>query len=791
MDNKKLELIDFSNGIKQTEIQHNFNVIQDEINKERRAVGGPGISYGFDIKLDGFKLTISEGCLVANDGHEVYVDDLSMNIALPELIERKELLMNVDAYNRIKLQEKPYALTMNTTSDNVDLKLSGVKVVLSEDNAQDLSIANINDYYVTLNTINGLSDMKFDVFYNITYKRRDVIFIDKNYKLQYRSGITSPSPSVPKVDESEYTYMLGYLEIDGFGTDALGKEIATIKFIKNFKSVRNVYTSSDNKLYLCGLPFDSLKTIHVVEPSNPEEFALWYDSFSNELKVWRHTDYSEFTDAETFTSSDPNHPQKFDTNVRYKYNQNQIKVYLNGKELAKFQDFEEGSDLTDLQKEDTSIWSKEFHIIKKLAKGDIITYRITRYDGYAEWVAANTKSYTNAQERFIWTPEALSYLSFTNDHDLQHFFFDSKSNRNMLYTPGKNCIEIMIDQIPLHNDQFEEVTINDAIAGDEAPYIKRQLVSYYNYKNDFEEYKIAEDYENIGIGFKLAKPLDKKTYFIEARVTQRVNSNPIAKRFQRSATFVAEDSTVYKKYIETENGSEYQEPIFKSSIPFRYQENQLEVYLNGKRLDRDVDFIELATVNDAKGQNLFSFKITCEINNGDKVSYKITSTIYSYDHVQALLSGFQVQIDSVNLIAQQVKQSVITMEQKIEDYTADIRSHIETLSNIEGNLESKFLAKDVKIGKDNLTKLIYEGTAMNIINATFTVTEQYQKFDVTDVCSSNDFVILTNINSNKLLCKNIDYKIIAEGTYTFITILTADVAVSNTLYITGIRFNKA
>jgi hypothetical protein len=790
MSDKKLKVIDFSKGIKQTEIQYNFDIIQSEINKERMAVAGPGISYGFDFVLDGFNLTIGEGCLIANDGSEVYIDNLTMSIDKPILIEKKELLMQVDEYNRIKLSEKPYALTRMTTSDNVDLKNSGVTVVSSDDNNQVLSIANINDNYITLNSMFGLSDMKLDVFYNVTYKRRDVIFIDKNYKLQYRQGITSLSPSVPEVKDDEYSYMLGYLEIDGFGMTSDGKEIATIKFVKNFKSVRNVYTGSDKKLYLCGIPFDSIKTIHVVEPTDPEEFALWYDSFSNELKVWRHTDISIFTDAVTYTSSDPNNPQKFETNVRYKYNQSMLKVYLNGVELTKNVDFEEGSDLTDLQKEDTSMWTKEFHIIKKLAKGDIITYRITRYDGYAEWVAANTKSYTMAQERFIFTPEYLNYMVFTNDHDLQHFFFDSKSNRNMLYQPGKNCLELLIDQVPLHTDQYEEITINDAIAGDEAPYIKKQLVTNYNFKNDFDEYKIAEDYENIGVGFKLAAPLQKKTCYIEARVTHRVNSNPIAKRFQRTATFVAEDSQVYKKYIETDNGAEFQEPIFKSAVPFRYKENQLEVYLNGKRLDNGIDFKELAADIDERGQNLFSFKILCDINDGDKVSYKITSTIYSYDHVQALLAGFQDQIDNVKAIADDAKQISEDSNKKVEDYTSEVRGHIETLSNIEENLDSKFLAKDVKIDKDNLAQNIFQGIALNNIDTTITITDMYQKIDVTNICSSNDFVILMNINSNKVLCKNVDYKFVVEDTYTFITILSADVNVSNNIYITGIRFNK-
>ena len=111
------------------------------------------------------------------------------------------------------------------------------------------------------------------------------------------------------ISYNDLLYTIGYIQIDGFGLDKENKFIATAEFIKCFKSFRNVYTSEDNKLYLCGIPFDSLKMIHFIEPTDPEEYSLWYDSFSNELKVWRHTDTSEFADAFTFTSSNPNHPQ--------------------------------------------------------------------------------------------------------------------------------------------------------------------------------------------------------------------------------------------------------------------------------------------------------------------------------------------------------------------------------------------------------------------------------------------------------------------------------------------------
>ena len=789
--NNDLKIIDFSNGIVSTEIQHNFDVIQNEINNERLAVGGTGISYGFDFIITDFNLKITEGMLIANDGSQVCIDEKNIAVERPILIERKETLLSADEFNRIELSENPYSLNRNTTADNCDISESGVKVVLSSNNNREVSIANIKGNIITLNNFSGIQDEKFDVIYNVSYKRRDVVFIDKNYKLQYRQGITSTSPSVPSVNKDEYSYMLGYLEIDAHTVRNDNKEYASVKFIKDFRSVRNVYNDSNNRLYLCGIPFDSLKTIHITEPKDPEEYCLWYDSFSNELKVWRHTDIAVFTDIIAFTSSDPNHPQKFETNVKYKCGQKQLKVYLNNEELALDVDFEEGSDLTELEKKNTASWSKEFRIIRKLKKNDIITYRITRYDGYAEWVAANDKSYIPVQERFIWTPEYQNYLSAECEFDKQYFFFDSVSNRDMLFTPGKNCLEIMIDQIPLHSDQYEELTINDAIASDKANYIRRKITEFYHYNNDFEAYKAAENYENIGIGFKLSQPLDKSTCYIEARVTHRVNSNPIAQRFQRSATFVYEDSFIFNKYIKTEkSGVIENEQTFKCAVPFRYKENQLEVFVNGLKLIKDKEYEELASETDDRGSTLYKFKILKELKDKDSVSYKINSTIYSYDNVQSLLSTYQKQLDAINTKCENSAFLVNEMKNDVDNYTKDIRSHIETLSNVESYLDSKYLPKDAKIGKNNLLENIFGGIAKNVINKTFQITENNQKFDITDICCDTDFVLLFNLNDRSILVRDTDYTIGYENDYVFLYITSESVNISNTLYMTGIRFNK-
>lgn len=125
MENKQMQLIDFSQGIKSTEIQHNFDVVQYQIDKERISVAGSGISYGLDFEVDGFNLTIKEGCLINNKGQEVYIDETKIEIQKPILIEKVENNLLVNQYNRVYLSEIPYAPNRLTISENVDINNAG------------------------------------------------------------------------------------------------------------------------------------------------------------------------------------------------------------------------------------------------------------------------------------------------------------------------------------------------------------------------------------------------------------------------------------------------------------------------------------------------------------------------------------------------------------------------------------------------------------------------------------------------------------------------------------------
>lgn len=794
---KKLKIIDFSQGIKSTEVQHNFDALQNQLNKERISVAGSGIAYGLNFSIEDFVLKIEEGCLINKKGEEVYIDETNITIQKPILIEKIERGLLANEYNRVYLTEIPYALNRLTVSQNVPISESGISATLSG-TEDDIPLASNDERVLNLKPVMGtLEGASIDVKYYYTFKRRDVIYIDNDYKIQYREGITSPSPSVPSLKKDEYTYILGYIEVNGHDLDILTNEVkAGVKIIKDFKSIRNVYTDDNNKLYLCGTPFESLKVIHLVEPSNPEENTFWYDAATNKLKIWKATDEYTFAKEYTVTTSNPNAEHKFTTDVSYLYKGKQLSVYLNGKKLNS-NEYIEGSDLTTAQKRESYIFSSEFQVLVNLTTGDKISYRIERTDGFMEWVSINDSSYINLEERLLWNPDEMKYEESVCEHDKQHFFFHATKNKSCLFTPDKNCLEVLIDQIPLHNDQFKEITMIDAIASEDADMIKRKLISYYGYNDEFSMENIHEEYENIGIGFKLNAPLDKDSY-VEVRVKQRVNSNPISKRFQRTATFVAEGSEEYIQYIKEDNGNViYNPPIFKTQAQYRYDENQLDVFLNGRRLEKDIEWIEVKNnQRSLKAVPCDSFELlpSSGIANGDRVSYKLTTTVYSYDHVQMLLSDFDKKIEDCEHIIEKTREDIYATKENVENQIEIVENQIETVKQITNNLDETYIRKNEVLNMSNLPVSILSGIFTGSFYETITVDSE-RRINITDICSDKDFSILFNFNDNngnRVLRRgtdeNAEYDIIKQGDETFLVLYSTSIEAGHMLYLTGVKF---
>ena len=117
-----LKLIDFSDGIRADEIWNNFNILQDQINRERKNVGGSGIASGLEltpiINFSGnsneFALEVSEASIIGKDGEEIHIPKQRINIELPKLAKEVEYLTS-NVNNQITLKHVPYSLSRKTS----------------------------------------------------------------------------------------------------------------------------------------------------------------------------------------------------------------------------------------------------------------------------------------------------------------------------------------------------------------------------------------------------------------------------------------------------------------------------------------------------------------------------------------------------------------------------------------------------------------------------------------------------------------------------------------------------
>src|SRR5699024_452758 len=130
----------------------------------------------------------------------------------------------------------------------------------------------------------------------------------------------------------------------------------------------------------------------------------------------------------------------------------------------------------DIKDIDKKTMSNTFRIYTDLRIGDKIVYKITNFDEHKMWVPVNHSSYVNVKDIKQFSPDSeeggANYfatekaIALGKDENLypyryQYFLFDRHKDLNMLFTPGKHELEIMVNQTPLHADQFEEITIYD------------------------------------------------------------------------------------------------------------------------------------------------------------------------------------------------------------------------------------------------------------------------------------------------------------------------------------------
>ncbi len=457
----------------------------------------------------------------------------------------------------------------------------------------------------------------------------------------------------------------------------------------------------------------------------------------------------------------------------------------------------------------------------------------------------------------------------------QYFFFHREQDLNMLFTPGRNELRLMINQMMLHRDQFEEITVYDLLGRDEVgntidnkipTTVAEAAAIHFGWtKKDLES--AANEYENTGIGFKLVDPLDcglnanshsyleddgSNDLYVEAIAERRVCGGPLKRKLQRSATFVAEEIIKVDEVIQ-ETGI----VNLKGDMHYRYNENQLEVFINGVKLhgpseaNRNPELIEeygfylpivSKGVNEEGMEEIlyeeileppirpekensdedFSnldmgfyerhraivcnmFKINKPLSIGDTITYRITTNVYSYDHVNDILNDLEARLDNG-------VKDITSISQEFNDFKFDVNLRVQDMETQVQNVRDEMLSfKDEgyfdEYGVLSMSNMPPEIIQTSIVDTNHICTGfSYQvgkdDYVIADIRAEDYLTIVRRDSQNNLdrfLIPGEDYSVynkLESGIYkstilTFNNGITSDWITGDRIIITGIKLGKA
>ena len=167
----------------------------------------------------------------------------------------------------------------------------------------------------------------------------------------------------------------------------------------------------------------------------------------------------------------------YPTDMYFYVGKQQLEIYVNDIKLNEDQ-FDEIIDGVPADKKDIErkVMTNVFRIKTDLNIGDKIVYKITNFDQHKMWVPVNHSSYINVKDIKMFGPDsepdnknyfasskakALGKDEYLYPYKYQYFIFDRYEDLNMFYTPGKHELEVLVNQMLLHEDQYEEITVYD------------------------------------------------------------------------------------------------------------------------------------------------------------------------------------------------------------------------------------------------------------------------------------------------------------------------------------------
>lgn len=344
-------------------------------------------------------------------------------------------------------------------------------------------------------------------------------------------------------------------------------------------------------------------------------------------------------------------------------------------------------------------------------------WRKNKNDATFKWFPVNDLARFNREIKF-YQPEE-------NPEDLQTFVFDNSADKNLVFVPNKNQLTIIIDQVVLMQDQFEEL---------------------YD--------KNANEFEASGYGFRLIEPLDEPKV-IEVRVEHSANTqNYTQDLFSKVASFIDEG------VIATENTG-LPDNFFRLGSEYETQKCEVELWIDGIKLSKDIDFYEAVCENEeyrvvASGEpsSLSDIiYIPMDAIETKTIVYRITRFMATYSNFNASLEPLRNALKNNESYA---KENIDSIESQLEILEKGVNNEIERISSSITNIKEGYRKKEIPISASDLE----DGLLNKIIHKHNYFKRNAYNPDNISACLS-DFISITWVKDNERvpLVRNLDYEI--------------------------------
>ncbi len=389
-----IKAISFADGIREKDIQDNFDYLYQETIKNRLLSGGYGIISGLELSIDGFEATIEAGEFINKDGDLVTMPKSTKEIDLPFITQVNENV-TVNAEGRLFLSRVPYSKKRNCTVQYEGDRAQWGITVASETNSQNiLTISSVTGSIITVNAT--YSGMRTIVNYGYAMKRIDAVCVSndniaKEYRIVTYKGTPSASPSMPAIPIKDL--LLGYIEIDPYHINALSTVSPNTTLIEINRELRKLFVDDGNNIYINGTDINNMRFIYANCPLVPKPGDMWFDWDNNKLKIWKllneddvssgywdlvnDTSMSIVNETKIWTPDiNPVDKQTFlfsseDTNMRFAPGTNALTIIINNKVLMSDQ-FDE---IIDAESSNSSSSGIGFRLSKALPRATYVEAR--------------------------------------------------------------------------------------------------------------------------------------------------------------------------------------------------------------------------------------------------------------------------------------------------------------------------------------------------------------------------------------------------------------------------------